>query len=122
MSRYIDADKLFLNFNDWAFAESPDERHSDLPEYSEHKIHEMIYRTINEAMSAIEQQPTADVVEVKHGEWIELYENNYKCSTCGDWWETIEGTPQDNGMNYCPHCGAKMGGEKNEIHYTKISV
>ena len=64
MSRYIDADKLFLNFNDWAFAESPDERHSDVPEYSEHKIHEMIYRTINEAMSAIEQQPTADAVEV----------------------------------------------------------
>ena len=53
-----------MNFNDWAFAESPDERHSDVPEYSEHKIHEMIYRTINEAMSAIEQQPTADVVEV----------------------------------------------------------
>jgi len=64
MSRYIDADKLFLHFNDWALAVSPDERHSDVPEYSEHKIHEMIYRTINEAMSAIEQQPTADVVEV----------------------------------------------------------
>ena len=64
MSRYIDADKLFLHFNDWALAASPDERHSDVPEYSEHKIHEMIYRTINEAMSAIEQQQTADVVEV----------------------------------------------------------
>lgn len=74
MSRYIDADKLFLNFNDWAFAESPDERHSDVPEYSEHKIHEMIYRTINEAMSAIEQQPTADVIPL---EWIK--EQKDKC-------------------------------------------
>ena len=67
MARYIDADKLFLHFNDWALAVSPDERHSDVPEYSEHKIHEMIYRTINEAMSAIEQQPTADVVPSRYG-------------------------------------------------------
>ena len=56
--------------------------------------------------------PTADVSPVVHGEWIELYENNYECSACGDWWETIEGTPQDNGMSYCPHCGARMDGEK----------
>ena len=76
MSRYIDADKLFLHFNDWALAVSPDERNSDVPEYSEHKINEMIYRTINEAMSAIEQQPTADVVEV------------VRCKDC-KWWKSI---------------------------------
>ena len=84
MSRYIDADKLFLHFNDWALAASPDERHSDVPEYSEHKIHEMIYRTINEAMSAIEQQPTADVVEVVRCKdcvyWEQATDNSGNCN------------------------------------------
>lgn len=50
----------------------------------------------------------------KTGKWIEkdgwdgdVY---YDCSACGESWTTIEGTPWDNGMNYCPHCGAKMEG------------
>lgn len=117
MSRYIDADKLFLNFNDWAFAESPDERHSDLPEYSEHKIHEMIYRTINEAMSAIEQQPTADVVERKHGEWIQdkivVMGEGYVwyCSECS--WARFYGFNQPL-YNFCPNCGSDMRERKEE--------
>lgn len=52
--------------------------------------------------------------ERKVGKWIEkdgwdgdVY---YNCSACGESWITIEGTPWDNGMNYCPHCGAKMEG------------
>lgn len=51
---------------------------------------------------------------VKAGKWIEkdgwdgdVY---YDCSACGESWITIEGTPWDNDMNYCPHCGAKMEG------------
>lgn len=117
MSRYIDADKLFLHFNDWALAVSPDERHSDLPEYSEHKIHEMIYRTINEAMSAIEQQPTADVVERKHGEWLETSESIgweevgcAECSVCGKTLVLGDYTMDDIkfNYNYCPNCGADM--------------
>lgn len=43
--------------------------------------------------------PTADVEEVKHGEW----ENNggfYRCSEC------INYTNYD--YDYCPYCGAKM--------------
>lgn len=108
MSRYIDADKLFLHFNDWALAVSPDERHSDLPEYSEHKIHEMIYRTINEAMSAIEEQPTADVVERKHGEWIH-HENpkgvfSLECPFCKCWF-LHEHLVRNS---FCPNCGADM--------------
>ena len=77
-------------------------------------ISELLEDSMDGVYRTIDRQPTVDVVEVKHGEWIELYENNYKCSACGDWWETIEGTPQDNGMNYCPHCGAKMGERRKE--------
>ena len=60
--------------------------------------------------------PTADVVEVKHGEWIEKEEIYgdvyYTCSNCNNDWTTIDGTPQENFMNFCPNCGAKMDGER----------
>lgn len=49
------------------------------------------------------QAPTADVEEVRHGEWIEgkILDN---CSICGE-----KGFP---GWKYCPNCGAKMDGER----------
>jgi len=62
-------------------------------------------------------KPTADVAEVKHGEWIAkasthiskrgrlINYDRYKCSACGVW----------NGRHkpdFCPHCGAKMDGER----------
>jgi hypothetical protein len=59
--------------------------------------------------------PTADVVEVRHGEWVEqirdygkyLVTEGYKCSICG-----FELT--DNDYKYCHDCGAKMDGERKE--------
>ena len=46
------------------------------------------------------------------GKWIEKdgYDGDtyYDCSVCGESWTTIDGTPWDNGMKYCPNCGAKM--------------
>ena len=48
----------------------------------------------------------------KTGHWIEktdyMGDTYYDCSACDESWMTIEGTPWINGMNYCPHCGAKM--------------
>ena len=48
----------------------------------------------------------------KTGKWEEkvdyMGDTYYDCSACGESWTTIEGTPWQNGMNYCPHCGAKM--------------
>ena len=53
--------------------------------------------------------------EVKTGKWIEridyMGDTYYDCSVCNESWITIEGTPWVNGMNYCPHCGAKMNQE-----------
>ena len=34
----------------------------------------------------------------------------YECSNCGEPWVLTAGTPKDNNMNFCPNCGAKMGG------------
>lgn len=61
--------------------------------------------------------PTEDVAEVKHGHWIEKVDWDscyYECSACGNEWICIEGTPLDNDMNFCPHCGAKMDEEEEE--------
>ena len=50
--------------------------------------------------------------ERPQGEWVEKLDYNrdtyYDCSVCGNSWTTIEGTPWDNGMNFCPNCGASM--------------
>jgi hypothetical protein len=61
----------------------------------------------------ITKYPTADVVEVKHGEWIltktEIgwncteYPAEYTCSVCG--------RKEKQEEPYC-HCGAKMDGGK----------
>ena len=62
----------------------------------------------------INEQPTIDAEPVKHAHWIpderETGEgsNTYKCSACGEIQMLIEGTPNENGWKYCPHCGAKM--------------
>ena len=64
------------------------------------------------------KQSTADVAEVKRGEWIDLhdenvlYEQTYKCSACGEWFVIEAGTPKENGYKYCPNCGARMDGEE----------
>lgn len=63
----------------------------------------------------IEAEPTVDAEPVRHGHWIEKndfdYDNYYECSVCHEPWVTIEGTPMDNFMNYCPKCGAMMDEE-----------
>ena len=51
----------------------------------------------------------------KKGHWIEQEgfdgDSYYDCSVCGESWVLIDGTPKDNGMIYCPHCGARMDGD-----------
>ena len=74
----------------------------------------------------IKQIPTADVVEVRHGEWKDRYENKfanhyYECSLCGNpaLDRTVNnelGNPrQEQALSpFCPNCGAKMDGERRE--------
>lgn len=59
-------------------------------------------------MNWLYDQPTVDVAEVKHGEWIKR-NNERKCSCC----EFIYYSNNDC-WNYCPNCGAKMDGAKHD--------
>jgi hypothetical protein len=58
--------------------------------------------------------PTADVQPIKHGLWEEITyyggwgDTHYRCSVCGEDWYLVDGTPQQNNMNFCPKCGADM--------------
>lgn len=59
---------------------------------------------------------SADVVEVKHGEWIDKENPQWRayniryCSVCG--WNIPKNNLRKKDMNwkYCPSCGAKMDG------------
>lgn len=62
------------------------------------------------AWSEIAYMPAADVVEVRHGEWL------LKHVGVGHYWEcSVCHAPPNiyitEGTNYCPNCGARMDKE-----------
>ena len=65
-----------------------------------------------------DEVPTVDVVEVRHGEWIDKPTGAYSrmqswCSACGKH-SGIGGIESNRHKPYCPNCGAKMDGERIE--------
>lgn len=94
MARYIDAERLCRGLRDMASVQYPDRQHAILG-----------------VISTIENFPTADVVEVRHGEWVHHestaggIHDTYRCSICGviTSWTT----------KFCPNCGAKMDGRRD---------
>lgn len=65
---------------------------------------------IDEVLRILNSIPSA---EPKVGNWIEkdgmwCDDPTFRCSVCGEEYELLEGTPIDNGMNYCPNCGSRM--------------
>ena len=87
--RYIDADRVMEEIN----------------RIGGHNLCE--WETIG-VKALIDRQPTADVEEVKHGEWTQIsYTTLYKCSVCTD---MIDMPYQNKLFDYCPNCGARMDG------------
>ena len=75
-----------------------------------------------ECVYAIGNIPTADVQTVVHRKWIkdvdDEYEFTYICSKCGsNCTSSIDIENNTKTMyrtKYCPNCGARMDGEKND--------
>ena len=65
--------------------------------------------------------PTADAVEVVHGEWIPLeYDGYADGNPVWDLWECSECQEEHSGDEdtltpYCPNCGAKMDGGNEDV-------
>ena len=93
MSRYIDADALVEVLEGW-------QRDCAECDY-ESETGQVIFDVICQ----IQDQPTADVVEVGHGEWVPTRMKNHACSLCHDKYHFT--------YPYCPSCGAKMDGERS---------
>ena len=95
MSRYIDADNLI---NELSAACMP--------------IYEKgitgILGDNSSIADIINEQPTADVQEVKHGEWKEDVLDNIICSACGESFNICDNDTER--FIYCPNCGARMEG------------
>ena len=65
----------------------------------------------------IENQPSADVAPVRHAKWVlidECVNEGVYCSNCHKKVYRVEYANQKVKSNYCPNCGAKMGGNKVE--------
>lgn len=96
------------------------------------------YRTtvdVDDVQFGIDKIPAADVVEVRHGEWVEDGYNDIPCVClcCGaeaqytstfeetfdyDWEENLVPCGYEEIREYirtpfCPNCGAKMDGDEN---------
>ena len=104
MARYIDADKEIKGLKE---------------AMGRIKINETAIRLVNDYIEWLENAPTVDVEEVRHGCWVEVNHagnskkgrhikySTKKCSVCG-YCNGRRKTPR------CPNCGAKMDGGKAE--------
>ncbi len=72
-------------------------------------------RGANKVIDRIKAAPAADVVEVKHGEWLSnAVSDEYVCSEC-DGIAPVDCEKEDfYESNYCPNCGAKMDGQAGD--------
>ena len=64
------------------------------------------------AITLIKNIPAADVTPVRHGRWIPAqdYSNgneDIECSSCGEWFKSLELCGRLGEPNYCPVCGSK---------------
>lgn len=111
--RYIDADALLKTFNDFPclWVQYTIAGHSD--EDIKNIVSGVLKKAKETIIAEINAQPTADVVEVKHGRWIKdrlcsTSGGTYgvrRCSVCEDYYQDV-----GYGWNYCPNCGSDMRG------------
>lgn len=84
MAKYINADEMLKEYEHGI--------------YDTTDLAEMLY-----------YMPAADVIEVRHGKWIDPEDPTcYKCSVCGEYATQEYGLTGPIFWRYCPNCGAKM--------------
>lgn len=131
MARYIDADALKERMLHYYECVNPN---TSKATYNGETL--MAYEVVDMVEDCIVNAPEAEVVEVRHAEWIEDGYNDIPCacSHCGaeahyistfnetfdyDYEENLyptgyEETKEYIKTSYCPSCGAKMDGKVTE--------
>ena len=75
--------------------------------------------TVDTLLAALRPVSREQVEKVWRGEWQyhpeDYDELTWTCSRCGEVWTLIDGTPDDNNMDFCPACGAPMTDEAVEM-------
>lgn len=71
--RLIDADKLMLSLADWELQEAPIITYPKPKEFTADDMQRMIWRTIRDCGSAVEEQPTVEAIPV---EWLKQKAND----------------------------------------------
>jgi hypothetical protein len=100
MSRYIDVDMLRTVTDNFRFHTGNYDYDSGFGD------------CVSRIESLMRNYSTADVAEVKHGQWLKHYQSGVTVSegfvsSCCDMWN-------ERKSNYCPRCGARMGGDTND--------
>lgn len=80
----------------------------------ESKVFNQYFKELVQPLIWVEN--TIEAEPVKHGKWVLIGTNSHdyetsieeKCSICGRYVYRYDTQPQDN---YCPNCGARMGGD-----------
>ena len=73
-----------------------------------------VFNWLSECFEIVET-PEVDVVEVVHGRWKKHEATGFLgCSNCWDVFVEEEWLTE-NRWNYCPNCGAKMDGGKEDV-------
>ena len=122
--RYIDADKLKRDLEE--YKKRLDELYPHLECEDDRLVCGASASELNVIVSMIDDAPTAEVGEVRHGRWIRQAPNKdylealhkegvalgmgvhsiyWNCSECGGWGGLYH--------KYCSNCGAKMDGKKD---------
>lgn len=70
--RLIDADKLMLSLSDWELQEAPIHTYEKPKEFTADDMQRMIWRTIRDCESAVEEQPIVPAIPI---EWIKKWCN-----------------------------------------------
>ncbi|MDY2944127.1 MAG: hypothetical protein SOU32_00530 [Lachnospiraceae bacterium] len=99
--RPIDADELKITLTNWIRLHWDEAFTAD----------DMAYAFLE----MINEELTLKMKPVVHAHWVpceDEYEDEYKCSACGGT-QFFAMTPQNEGWEYCPKCGAKMDEEEN---------
>ena len=68
--------------------------------------------TPNGVKTLAKEAPAADVAPVRHGRWIPAQDysdgnEDIECSSCGEWFKSLELCGRLGEPNYCPVCGSK---------------